>query len=155
MPGLRLANSLIKHEISLIDATAVDFVKSGENISKIKINNSEKKFNLLPERIILALGRFFAGGMEGEDGFKESLFLLPLLSKNKLIGSDYAGDYVEKEAHAGHELFSTGVAFDDHLRLLDKHRCVFAQNLYSVSSVWTGYDPARDGTGLAVAMLAI
>jgi glycerol-3-phosphate dehydrogenase subunit B len=106
--------------------------------------------------LVLATGRFLAGGLRERDGaVREPILGLPLF--------DARGDRVDgRPAHAlvrrryldAHPLFSAGVTTDARLRPLSvPGGTPWLVNLHAAGEILGGFDPARDRSGLGVALV--
>jgi glycerol-3-phosphate dehydrogenase subunit B len=108
------------------------------------------------DALVLATGRFLAGGLCERDGaVGEPILGLPLF--------DARGDRVDgRPAHAlvrrryldTHPLFSAGVTTDARLRpLTTPGGTPWLANLHAAGELIGGFDPARDRSGLGVALV--
>ncbi|HEY4223137.1 MAG TPA: hypothetical protein VGO62_17385, partial [Myxococcota bacterium] len=106
-----------------------------------------------PRSIVLAGGRFFGGGLV-RDGFaREPILGLPVVADGFVIGDSFIGDHLGPTPEAEHAIFRSGLAVDDGLHPLDSNGRVAFDNVLAAGSIIEGWDPARDGTGAAVAAL--
>ncbi|MEB2346949.1 MAG: hypothetical protein OZ948_19725, partial [Deltaproteobacteria bacterium] len=106
------------------------------------------------DALVLASGRFVGGGVaDGEGGLREPLLGLPLydlggrrvdgIAPRRLVRRDYEGEQ---------PLFSAGVRADARLRPLAADGTPLA-NVFAAGDLLGGFDPARERTGLGVALL--
>jgi glycerol-3-phosphate dehydrogenase subunit B len=104
---------------------------------------------------VLATGRFVGGGVvERDGGLVEPLLGLPLydvagrrvdgLAPHRLVRRDYEGEQ---------PLFAAGVRTDTRLRPLGADGKPRFANLFAAGDLLGSFDPARDRTGLGVALL--
>ena len=114
-----------------------------------------------PERLaldalVLATGRFVGGGVVERDGrLAEPLLELPLydlagqrvdgIRPHRLVRRDYEGEQ---------PLFAAGVRTDARLRPLAADGAPRAANAFAAGDLLGSFDPARDRTGLGVALLS-
>jgi glycerol-3-phosphate dehydrogenase/anaerobic glycerol-3-phosphate dehydrogenase len=106
------------------------------------------------DALVLAAGRFVGGGVAECDGqLREPLLGLPLydlggrrvdgIAPRRLVRRDYEGEQ---------PLFAAGVRTDARLRPLAADGAPLA-NVFAAGDLLGGFDPARDRTGLGVALL--
>lgn len=108
------------------------------------------------DALVLATGRFVGGGIAERGGHVvESLLGLPLhdladrrvdgLAAHRLLRRDYEGEQ---------PLFSAGVRTDTRLRPLGDDGLPRFANCFAAGDLLGSFDPARDRTGLGVALLS-
>lgn len=106
--------------------------------------------------LVLATGRFVGGGLADRGGaLVEPLLGLPLydlagrrvdgVPPHRLVRSDYEGEQ---------PLFAAGVRVDTALRPLGPDGAPRYANVFAAGDLLGGFDPARDRTGLGVALLS-
>lgn len=112
---------------------------------------------LLPcDALVLASGRFVGGGVTERDGaLAEPLLGLPLydlagrrvdgLAPHRLVRRDYEGEQ---------PLYAAGIRYDTRLRPLGIDGAPRCSNLFAAGDLLGAFDPARDRTGLGVALLS-
>jgi glycerol-3-phosphate dehydrogenase subunit B len=108
------------------------------------------------DALVLASGRFVGGGVADRDGvLVETLLGLPLhdlsgrrvdgLAPHRLVRRDYEGEQ---------PLYAAGVRYDTRLRPLGADGSPRCANLFAAGDLLGAFDPARDRTGLGVALLS-
>lgn len=108
------------------------------------------------DALVLASGRFVGGGIVDRGGvLVEPLFGLPLydlagrrvdgLAPHRLVRRDYEGEQ---------PLYASGIRYDARLRPLDASGSARCANLFAAGDLLGAFDPARDRTGLGVALLS-
>jgi len=108
------------------------------------------------DALVLATGRFVGGGVAERDGrLAETLLDLPLydlagrrvdgMTPRRLARRDYEGEQ---------PLFSAGVRTDTRLRPLGPEGDVRLANVFAAGDLLGSFDPARERTGLGVALLS-
>ena len=108
------------------------------------------------DALVLATGRFVGGGLLERDGrLAEALLELPLydlagrrvdgVRPRRLVRRDYEGEQ---------PLFAAGVRTDAQLRPLAADSKPRLTNAFVAGDLLGGFDPARDRTGLGVALLS-
>jgi len=111
---------------------------------------------LVLDALVLATGRFVGGGIGERDGrLAETLLDLPLydlagrrvdgMTPRRLARRDYEGEQ---------PLFAAGVRTDARLRPLGAEGDVRLANVFAAGDLLGSFDPARERTGLGVALLS-
>jgi len=119
-------------------------------------NRPEDSATLVCDALVLAMGRFVGGGIVERDGqIAEPLLGLPLhdlagrrvdgLAARQLVRRDYEGEQ---------PLFGAGVRTDMRLRPLGVDGLPRFANCFAAGDLLGSFDPARDRTGLGVALLS-
>lgn len=106
--------------------------------------------------LILATGRFLAGGLRERDGaVAEPILGLPLFdARGERVDGRPAHALVRRRYLDAHPLFSAGVATDARLRpLTTPGGTPWLANLHAAGELLGGFDPARDRSGLGVALV--
>jgi glycerol-3-phosphate dehydrogenase subunit B len=108
------------------------------------------------DAVVLATGRFVGGGLEaGPDAVREPLLALPLYDGD---GRRVDGIPAYRSARKGYgneqPLFSAGVRTDRRLRPLGTTGRPQHARLFAAGDLLGGFDPARERTGLGVALLS-
>jgi glycerol-3-phosphate dehydrogenase subunit B len=125
-------------------ALRVEALDGGEPIAAIEL-----------DALVLATGRFVGGGLVDRGGrLAEPILGLPLhdlggrrvdgVSPHRLARRDYEGEQ---------PLFASGVRTDARLRPLGAEGTPRLANLFAAGDLLGGFDPARERTGLGVALL--
>ena len=108
------------------------------------------------DAVVLATGRFLAGGLREEGGVvAESILGLPLYDgKGARVDGRPAQASVRRRYLDAHPLFGAGVATDARLRPVNAPGGPpVAPNVFAAGDLLTGFDAARDRTGLGVALM--
>ena len=108
------------------------------------------------DAVVLATGRFLAGGLCERDGLVcEPILGLPLFdARGERIDGRPARAALRRRYLDAHPLFSAGVAIDARLRPVSfPGTAAVLTNLFAAGDRLTGFDPARDRTGLGVALV--
>ena len=111
---------------------------------------------LAADAVVLAVGRFVSGGVEaGRDAVNEPLLGLPLYDAD---GRRIDGIPARRSARKGYgneqPLFSAGVRTDRRLRPLASNGRPQHARLFAAGDLLGGFDPARERTGLGVALVS-
>jgi len=111
---------------------------------------------VVADAVVLATGRFVGGGLEaGPDAVREPLLGLPLYDGD---GRRIDGIPAYRSARKGYgneqPLFSAGVRTDRRLRPLGAQGRPQHPRLFVAGDLLGGFDPARERTGLGVALLS-
>ena len=156
-PGERLSAALA-HGAARAGAVLVDAVVSGAHVvdhrvAAIVVDSPAGPRTFAPRAVVLATGRYLAGGLVRDQATREPIFGLPVFAEGRPFADHFIGAFLDDHPGGEHLAFRAGVATDELLRPLDARRQVVAKNLFAAGSILQGYDPARDGTGLGVAAL--
>jgi glycerol-3-phosphate dehydrogenase subunit B len=107
------------------------------------------------DAVVLATGRFLGGGLCERDGAVEERVLgLPVVDgRGERVDGRPARASVRRRYLDLHPLFAAGVATDARLRPVSgAEKTPVAPNLFAAGDLLAGFDPARDRTGLGVAL---
>ncbi len=156
-PGERLQRALTaaarKLGVAVLDAPAVSASTTGDRVTSVVVEGTQLRAELKPRSVVLAGGRFLSGGVVRDGDAREALLGLPVVSDGAVVGDSFIGGLTGPVPEADHAIFRAGVAVDDALRPLDAAGRVAFENVACAGTLVEGWDPARDGTGAAVAAL--
>lgn len=163
-PPLALAGARLDVALQGALARAGVAVRSGNRVERVEIAGARARGVALagsPETLpcdalVLASGRFVGGGIVDRAGvLVEALLGLPLhdlagrrvdgLAPHRLVRRDYEGEQ---------PLYAAGVRYDTRLRPLGADGSPRCANLFAAGDLLGAFDPARDRTGLGVALLS-
>lgn len=162
-PALALAGWRLDHALGLAlgragvavrAGRAVGAAREGPRVTALRLAAGEGEELLALDALVLAAGRFVGGGVGERDGaLCEPLLGLPLFdlagrrvdgrAPRRLVRRDYEGEQ---------PLFAAGVRTDRRLRPLTADGAPLA-NAFAAGDLLGGFDPARERTGLGVALL--
>jgi glycerol-3-phosphate dehydrogenase subunit B len=148
-----LRTALERAHVAIAADRAVRVESEGARARRVVLAAGEA---LACDALVLASGRFVGGGLADRDGqLVESLLGLPLydlagrrvdgLAPHRLVRRDYEGEQ---------PLFAAGVRTDTRLRPLGENGLPRFANLFAAGDLLGAFDPARDRTGLGVALLS-
>ena len=156
-PGQRLARALqagaVREGITIRQGRILSADVDDERVRRLVLKQAESEETLEPSAVVLATGRFLAGGLVRDRSAWEPIFGLPVITDGQEVADQFIGAFTEERPDGAHLIFRAGIAVDDALRPLKARRTLVAKNLFAAGSVLEGYDPARDGSGLGVAAL--
>lgn len=156
-PGQRLSAALVhgaeRAGVLVKKADARSSLLEGGRVLEVRAKERGEDVLYRPGAVVLATGRFLAGGLVRDGYAIEPVFGLPLFSEGALIGDRFIAQLTAERPEGEHAIFRAGVGYDEELRPWDERGEVAAQNLFAAGSILEGYDPARDGSGLGVAAL--
>ncbi|OGQ21274.1 MAG: hypothetical protein A2138_13660 [Deltaproteobacteria bacterium RBG_16_71_12] len=156
-PGARLAHALIKgakeRGVVVVEATASAANVQGRRAVGVTVEGPQLKAELTPRSVVLASGRFLAGGVVRDATAREPLFGLPVVADGRPVDDAFIGLFTGEVPEAGHAIFRAGVAVDAALAPLDGRGAPALENLVCAGTVIEGWDPARDGAAGGVAAL--
>lgn len=148
-----LAAALARAGVALVAGRVTRIEGDGARVRRVGCDGGE---TLACDALVLATGRFVGGGIVDRRGeLVEPLLGLPLydvagrrvdgLAPHRLVRRDYEGEQ---------PLFATGVRADTRLRPLGEDGLPRFANLFAAGDLLGAFDPARDRTGLGVALLS-
>lgn len=137
--------------IEVIDGAVAATVVAGGRLQQVDVTTAGTSTTTRPAALVLATGRFFAGGLVRDHVARESLFGLPVVTDGRVIGDAFVGDLIGEHVDGDHSLFRAGLAIDDRFRPLNASGAPVADNVFAAGHIIGGYDPARDGGALGVA----
>jgi glycerol-3-phosphate dehydrogenase subunit B len=148
-----LGAALARAGVALAVERAVSVDAEGARVRRVVLAGGER---LACDALVVATGRFVGGGVADRDGeLRETLLGLPLfdlagrrvdgLAPHRLVRRDYEGEQ---------PLFAAGVRTDTRLRPLGADGAPRFANLFAAGDLLGAFDPARDRTGLGVALLS-
>lgn len=156
-PGQRLAQALVDGAVDLgvcvRRADALSSLVEDGRVKEVRTREAQGEVLYRPRAIVLATGRFLAGGLVRDGYAIEPIFGLPLVAEGEVVGNQFIGGLTADRPEGDHAIFRAGVGYDDELRPTTESGAVLAENLFAAGSVLEGYDPARDGSGLGVCAL--
>ncbi len=108
------------------------------------------------DALVLATGRFVGGGLAERNGqLVEPLLGLPLFDlAGRRVDGFAAHRLVRRDYEGEQPLFGTGVRTDTRLRPLGPDGSPRFANCFAAGDLLGSFDPARDRTGLGVALLS-
>ena len=155
VPAVRLQTALRAQAevdgVEVVDGTAADPMVRDGLLRSLTIRRASGIEVVEPAAVILATGRFFAGGLVRNHVAREALFGLPIVADGRVVGDAFIGDLTGDHVDGDHAIFSAGLAIDARSRPLDALGRPVADNVFAAGHIIGGYDPARDGGALAVA----
>jgi glycerol-3-phosphate dehydrogenase subunit B len=107
------------------------------------------------DALVLATGRYVGGGVVEREGvLREPLLGLPLfdLGGRRLDGGS-PRRWIRRDYEGEQPVFAAGVHCDERLRPLGADGAAFLSNVFAAGELLGGFDPARERTGLGVALL--
>lgn len=159
VPGQRLndalMNGLARLPVEIIGGEAIESEYENAIISKVIVDRKEGGVcEILPRSVILASGRFFAGGFSRQGMRREKVFGLSLWHENKLIEDTHIASLTQEGVDKPQAIFHCGLRVDERLRPLDRTLDLFAHNLFAAGSSIGGYDALGSEPSLGYAALS-
>lgn len=161
VPGYRLQRSLesaLKKAGGhlLLGHQASSFNKKDNHITDVTLNSPRRKYSISPKSVILATGKYAAGGLVGDaNGLHEVIFNLPVLTGVQLPVHNTRPRNLTRNISIqpkGHTLFECGVGTDSRFHPTDSNGEVFAENMFAAGSILGGYNYPVEKSGLGVAL---
>jgi len=150
---LALASALERARVTVAVGRAARVDADGARVRAVALAEGDA----LPcDALVLATGRFVGGGIADRGGaLVEPLLGLPLhdlagrrvdgLAPHRLVRRDYEGEQ---------PLFAVGIQTDTRMRPIGENGAPRFANLFAAGDLLGSFDPARDRTGLGVALLS-
>ena len=142
-----------KQGIHFIHGAATSGRIGRSGVETVTVKQNGKDLELRPKTAVLCSGRFLSGGLKRDGGTIEQIFRLPVETGGEWLEDAFVANYLGDTPTDDHPLFRSGIAFDRSLRPMVKGRQIAAPNLFAAGSILSGYDPAKDGTGMGVSIL--
>jgi glycerol-3-phosphate dehydrogenase subunit B len=147
-----LGAALVRSGVECLAARAERIESDGPRVRGVVCGQA----TIACDALVLATGRFVGGGIAEREGrLVEPLLGLPLfdlagrrvdgLAAHRLVRHDYEGEQ---------PLFGTGVRTDTQLRPLGPEGAPRFANCFAAGDLLGSFDPARDRSGLGVALLS-
>ena len=139
-----------------IDAARVRAVQLVADNAPLQPDRQGDAATLACDALVLATGRFIGGGIvEREGRLAEPLLGLPLHDLGGRRVDGFAARQLVRRDYEGEQpLFGTGVRTDMRLRPLGPDGLPRFANCFAAGDLLGSFDPARDRTGLGVALLS-
>jgi len=153
VPGYRLKQALDRamerHGVEIIHARVEGFstagstalTTSGGRVRRIRAVQKETAYEVEPEAVVLATGKFIGGGIEWFDRLQEPIFDLPVFIDGHYDPSPCSPDLLTDRFTSEQRVFTAGLKVDHRLRP-------------AAGSVLTGYNYLQDGGGLGVPLVS-
>lgn len=149
--GFRLGRALAAATRHLDPEEArVEAVRLGESGVQVRLSDGTE---LEAEVLVLAVGRFVGRGLASEETIREPLLSLPLFDEDgRRVDGIPAHRSVRKGYGNPQPLYSAGVRVDDEMHPLTARGERRSERLFAAGDVIGGFDPARERTGMGVAL---
>jgi glycerol-3-phosphate dehydrogenase subunit B len=166
VPGWRLQRALDgameRHGVEVIHARVEGFSTAGSTalttgdgrLTHIRAVQKETAYEVEPEAVVLATGKFIGGGIDWTDRLQEPIFDLPVFIDGHYDPSPCSPDLLTDRFTSEQRVFTAGLKVDHHLRPLSPEGQVIYTNLMAAGSVLTGYNYLQDGGGLGVPLVS-
>ncbi len=154
IPGIRLQESLDRYFrlTELREGTVTSARMERKRVVALHIRDDEGRDEEFPvDRVVLATGKFLGGGI-APGTFREKIFNLPIFHNGNEIGARPVGPVVSRHYLDPHPLQSMGLRVNPHLQPVDDRGHLLLENLWAAGSILGGYDAAREGCGVGVAV---
>ncbi|MCL4685342.1 FAD-dependent oxidoreductase [Myxococcota bacterium] len=150
-----LCEALVRAGVVLRTGTAQAVEAADGRAHAVRVASDGAVQTLSLDALVLATGRYVGGGVVERDGvLREPLLGLPLydLGGRRLDGRTPRRS-VRHDYEGEQPLFAVGVHGDERLRPLGADGAPRLENLFAAGELLGGFDPARERTGLGVALL--
>ena len=165
VPGYRLKqaldHALAQHGVEVIHACVEGFSATGSTalttgggrLTRIRAVQKETVYQVEPEAVVLATGKFIGGGIEWTDRLQEPIFDLPVFIDGHYDPAPCSRDLLTDRFTSEQRVFAAGLKVDYHLRPLSPDGQVIYANLMAAGGVLTGYNYLQNGGGLGVPLV--
>ena len=157
-PGERLIAMLTAHAqkagCDVVQGSVADAAFKDRRVVGVDVVTQAERRRVSPLALVLATGRFFAGGISRDQVARETVLDLPVVSGGLEVKDRFIGDLTGEYVNSPHAIFRAGVAVNNGLLPVDARGTPLLENVVCAGSVVEGYDPARDGTAAGVALLS-
>jgi len=156
VPGLRLQRALdraMKRQgVRIIHAGVKGFVESQGCIRSIQAVAKETEYELEPEAVILATGKFIGGGIQRTDRLREPIFDLPVFVDNGYTPDVGMGALLTERFVSEQRIFKAGLKVDERFHPVSPDGQVIYSNLMAAGAVLAGHDYilGPGGSGISV-----
>jgi len=150
-----LQDALVRGGVVLRTGTARSVAHVDGCARSLRIETGGAEHTLALDVLVLATGRYVGGGIAERDGaLCEPLLGLPVfdLGGRRLDGVP-PRRWIRRDYEGEQPLFAAGVRCDARLRPLGADGTPRLANLFAAGDLLGGFDPARERTGLGVALL--
>ncbi len=150
-----LQDALVRAGVVLRTGTARSVEQADGRARSVRVDTAGEEATLALDALVLATGRYVGGGITERDGaLCEPLLGLPLFDLGgRRIDGVPPRRWIRRDYEGEQPLFSAGVRCDARLRPLGADGAPRLGNLFSAGELLGGFDPARERTGLGVALL--
>jgi anaerobic glycerol-3-phosphate dehydrogenase/bacterioferritin-associated ferredoxin len=146
--ALRLAGVRVVH------ASVEGFSRIGGAIAVVRATQKRTSYAWAPQHVVLATGRFIAGGMLRDERLREAVFDLPLFLDGAPLDGAAAPALLDVQFSHDQAAFRVGVETDDRLRPLNSVGRAAFSNLHAAGSIQAGWDYAAGRGGLGAALIS-
>jgi glycerol-3-phosphate dehydrogenase subunit B len=156
VPGERLQRALeaglVREGIRATEGRVTGFESRGRRVISVRVERGPGEAEVVPlDALVLCSGRFLAGGLSRDGGFREPLLGLPLFLDGKPVEDGFVGHHVGELPQSAQAFMRVGVLTNGALQPLNADGNLVWDNVRAAGSVLAGYDPARQQGGLGVA----
>jgi glycerol-3-phosphate dehydrogenase subunit B len=151
-----LCAALVRAGVALHTGRAAGVETLARRATAIRVEAADRAGRVETDALVLATGRFVGGGLRDRDGqLREELLDLPLFDLGDRRVDGLAPHALTRRDYEGEQpLFAAGVRTDERLRPLGEDGLPRLENLFAAGDLLGSFDPARDRTGIGVALLS-
>jgi glycerol-3-phosphate dehydrogenase subunit B len=158
VPGERLQRALdegvAREGVHVVEGVVLSASIEGRVVRSLlaRAQQDASEVRVSGRRVVLCTGKYLTGGIRREERFFEPLLGLPVFIDGTPVEGGFVGDHVAEAPEALHAFMRAGVLTDGALRPVNASTTGLAlDNVHAAGSVLSGFDAARQGTGLGLA----
>ena len=150
-----LQDALVRGGVVLRTGTARSVEHADGRARSVRVETNGEDRVLALDALVVATGRYVGGGIGERDGaLREALLGLPLFDLGgRRIDGVPPRRWIRRDYEGEQPLFAAGVRCDARLRPTGADGTPRLENLFAAGELLGGFDPARERTGLGVALL--
>ncbi len=158
VPGMRLQMALdramAERGVIPTHGMVTDFTASGGRILSVRSRDKDQLTEWEPDEVILASGKFIAGGVERAERLRETIFDLPLFIDGSWVADEGMAGFVNESFFARQRIFAAGVMVDRALRPVTSGGVPVYENLRAAGAIMEGFEMSYRGGGLGLALVS-
>ena len=156
VPGYRLQqvldHALAQSHVRIAHAIADGFDARQGRVVRVRATQKKATYEFVPAAIVLASGKFIAGGLRRNGRLREAVFDLPVFVDGRFEPGTAMEHLVTNRFTARQPIFGAGIRVNGRLQPVTADGQVVFQNLFAAGSIVTGYDYSRGDGGLGICL---
>jgi glycerol-3-phosphate dehydrogenase len=140
--------------VRVVHATVDGFAREGSRIGTVRASQKRARFAWTPGRVVLATGRFIAGGLARDSRLHETAFDLPLFLDGVALDGTPPATLLDPQFAHDQALFRVGVEVDSRQRPLSILGRPAFSNLHAAGAIQARWDYATGQGGLGTALVS-
>lgn len=150
-----LQEALVRGGVVLRTGIARRVEHADRRAQSVRVDTEGEQHTIALDALVVATGRYVGGGIAERDGaLCEALLGLPLFDLGgRRVDGVPPRRWIRRDYEGEQPLFAAGVRCDARLRPIGADGASALDNLFAAGELLGGFDPARERTGLGVALL--